>query len=262
MDITLKRAKRDDSDDDSDSDEDESMEVRRPTRNADMFQGEDDTAGQLFVFVGKSERGKTHFMRWLILDQIQRPSNPLRFGIAFVRTKFKKSYKFMPDDKIFEGYDEDILRQYIDNLDQIYEETGKIPHNWVIFDDLMGILKNGSLWFTNWIATFRHRNTSVFIAVQYLTGKHAITPVMREQTSFAFMFNSKTNNTVKNLYENYGQLFEKEKDFKRYLSDHTVPSKMGPFVCVVYNEKEDEIEKNYTPMRAPKEYNKSLKLNF
>ena len=231
-------------------------------RNADLFESKDPTAGQLFVFIGKSERGKTHFIKWLLHDQILREDNPLTSGIVFVRTKFKHSYKFVPDDKIFVGYDEEILKRYVKNLEKLFEGQGYLEPSFLIFDDLSGILHNRGAWFNNFIATFRHFNIHIFIAVQYLTGMHAVSPIMREQTNYAIMFNSKTTNTIKNLYENFGQLFENLKSFKDYFFQHTEPSKVGPFVCMVYFEKVDEVEKNYIPMRAPAKIPRGLQLNF
>lgn len=262
------RCRLNDSDADSDSDVGSDAELKKMLakkviiRNADLFESKDPTAGQMFVFVGKSERGKTHFMKWLLMDQIQRETNPLAFGVVFVRTKFKHSYDFVPDDKVFEGYDEEILQQYVRNLQAMFEEEGRLPPNFIVFDDLVGILNNRGAWFVNFISTYRHLNIHIFIAVQYLTGMHAVSPIMREQTTFAIMFNSKTTRTITNLFENFGQLFEKKKDFQQYFFANTEPSKVGPYVCLVYNEREDELEKNYIPMRAPAKLPKSLKLTF
>lgn len=238
--------------DESEEDEEDKEFKQLPvSRNADMFRQKDPTAGQLFVFVGKSERGKTHFIRWLVQDQMTRPHKPLKFGLVFVKTKFKHSYSFVPDDRVIQGYDEEILRKYVENLEAIYEEEGSLPPNFIIFDDLVGILNNQTQWFINFISTYRHFNISIFIAVQYLTGRHAVSPIMREQTTFAIMFNSKTHRTIQNLWEAFGQLFETVKEFREYLFSNTEPKTVGPYVCLVYKEAEDEVEKNYIPMRAP-----------
>jgi len=65
------------------------------------------------------------------------------------------------------------------------------------------------------------------------------------------MFNSKTTRTIQNLYDNFGQLFESKRKFQEYLFANTEPSSVGPYACIVYNESEDDKDKNYTPMRAP-----------
>ena len=151
------------SDEESDEDDDASeikrmLKAKTPTRNADMFESKDPTAGQLFVFVGKSERGKTHFLKWLVKDQMRRSVNPLKFGMVMVRTTYKNSYRFVPQEHIFQGYDEEILQQYVSNLERMYEENGSVPPNFIIMDDLVGILNNQTSWFTNLIGTYRHLN--------------------------------------------------------------------------------------------------------
>lgn len=77
--------------DGKDEEEEDPGQLAQPPiiRNADIFRSKDPTAGQLFVFVGKSERGKTHFIKWLMYDHILRKENPIKFGLVFVRTKFK-----------------------------------------------------------------------------------------------------------------------------------------------------------------------------
>ncbi len=244
------------SDEDGESSDDggEGESVSNPTRNFDIFRQREKGAGELYVSIGKSRRGKTHFTRCLLADQISRPDNPLKFGIVFVKTKFKHSYQDLEKKglaKVYQGYNEEVLKTFINNLEEVYKSTGSIPANYVVFEDLVGILNNQSQWFINWISTYRHFNTSVFINVQYLLGRGAISPIMREQTSFAIIFNSKCNRTIKNLYENYGQLFEKEAQFKQYYFANTGPKNVGDYVCMVYVEDNDDVNENYIPMRAP-----------
>jgi len=250
-DIHLLDSRESESDEESDEDKDE--EETKTGRNADFFTSKDPDSGQLFVLVGKSERGKTHFLKWLMMDQMFRAKNPVKTGIAFVGTKFKGSYGFLPQDRVFEGYNPAILKQYISNLKKEFEEKGKLEPSFLICDDLLGILNNDESWFNNFMGTFRQYNITMYVAVQYLTGRHAISPTMREQTSYCIMFNSKTNKTIGHLYENYGQLFPSKQDFQDYYWDNTEPSKVGPYVCIVYKESEDRLEENYIPMRAPKE---------
>lgn len=235
--------------------------------NASMFESKTGD-GQLLISVGKSERGKTHFTKWLLdwmLDE-RRAKFPLKFGIAFVKTKYKHAYgKLIPDDRIFQGYNEEVLKQYVANLEAIMEEEGDVEPNFVIFEDLVGMLANSSSWFINWISTFRHLKTQIFINVQYLTGRNAISPIMREQTNVCMMFNSRTAQTIQHLYDNFGQLFEDsesgegsrsrkisgKQNFKNYFFANTARKHVGPYVCITYFEPEDDVEKNYIPMRAP-----------
>ena len=227
------------------------IEKEREKRNSDMFMQKDPTAGQLFVFVGKSERGKTHFIRFLLQDQMTRRYLPLQWGLVFVRTKFKHSYDFVPNERVFQGYNEDVLKKYVANLEGMYRERGHLPPSFLVFDDLVGILTNQTNWFTNFISTYRHYNITIIVAVQYLTGRNAISPIMREQTTYALMFRSGTAKTIQNLYESYGQMFPTKNDFQDYLMRNTEPTVVGPYVCIVYIDNEDDITKNYIPVRAP-----------
>ena len=207
-----------------------------------------DNDGQaiIVVFVGKSYRGKSYFLKYLISDRLNR--NKFKFGLVFTTTKFNGDYKFLPDNRVIEGYNEEILKKYFNNLKRIKDKDGEVPPNFIIFDDLVGVLANQTSFFNSFITTCRHLNISVFIAVQYLTGKNAISPTMRQQTTHAIMFHSKMKSTVENLYENYGQMFDSLKEFRQHYDEIT----KDQYVAMIYLEKEDDINKNYFGIRAPK----------
>lgn len=210
--------------------------------------------GMLLVAVGKSERGKSYFIRWLL--RLHFTSNdPFHFGLAVVKSKYTDSYPMLPRKYIMDGYQKnrESLMTYFHNLDQIRQELGYVPKNFLILDDQIGMLNNKDPWFENLMATFRHYNTYIFIGVQYLQGKSAISPLMREQTNVAIMFNSRTRRTLENLYETYGGLFDKYEDFKDYMHENTAKEINGKYQCIVYFENIDSVEDNYIPMRAPVE---------
>jgi hypothetical protein len=219
---------------------------------------EDENAdGQLFIFVGKSVRGKTHFGKFLLtsmMDEQKFGHASLKFGVAFVKTKYKHSYKFLPDECVFEGYSEAVLKQLVANVVEMLERDGELPAWYIVFDDLQGILGNATKWFTNFIATFRHLRPRIFVMNQYLTGRYAVSPIMREQANAVVMFNSKTENTVINLHKNFGQLFPNRRAFQDYFFAHTQIKDVGKFVAMVYFEHKDEVNENYIPMRAPKNF--------
>lgn len=218
----------------------------KAVRTANCFDSDDGKA-QMFVLVGKSFKGKSHFIKWLVFNKFMHGQPPWEFGLVFAKTKFNNGYDFLPKDKILQGYNERVLKQYVENIEKIIKQKGFVAPSFIIFDDLVGILNNQSQWFINFISTHRHYNISIVIAVQYLSGRNAISPIMREQTSVAVMFNSKTRRTLENLYESYGQLFGHIRDFKEYYMRVT----HDPFVAMVYFENREEVEGNYVPMRAP-----------
>eukprot|EP00808_Paulinella_micropora_P013508 g3095.t1 len=105
-----------------------------------------------------------------------------------VRTKFKHSYRFHwaseQHVRVYEGFNKDVLVQYVDNLKRRYQQQGYLEPSFLVFDDLVGILNTQDGWMSNFIGTYRHYNISIFVAVQYLTGRQSVSPIMREQTSF------------------------------------------------------------------------------
>jgi hypothetical protein len=134
--------------------------------NNTIFKDPISNLAQMYVLVGKSGRGKSHMIKYLVFNGVKHFD--WNFGLCFVRTKFNHDYDYLPDKKVIEGYSQDILMQYIDNLKGIKREGKEIRPNFVIFDDLIGVLKSATPEFNNFISTFRHTNTNVMISVQYL----------------------------------------------------------------------------------------------
>ena len=165
------------------------------TRLVDKLFKTDDDSAALYVLVGKSRKGKSHLARYILMNRLL--SKQWHFGLVFCKSKFNNDYtSFLPDNRIYEGYNEQVLMKYVNNLKKIVKEKGKVPASFIIFDDLIGVLNNATDWFNNFISTFRHVNINVFICVQYLTGKNAVSPIMREQTNFAILFQSRTRRTT------------------------------------------------------------------
>lgn len=205
------------------------------------------------ILVGKSFRGKSHLLRYLITDRML--SGKLKFGLVFTGTRYNSDYDFLPSDKIFEGYNEDVLKKYVDNLKAIKKQKGEVPPNFIIFDDLVGMLNNQTDFFMNFITTARHLNTNIFICVQYLTGKKAISTTMRAQTTHAIMFKPRMKNTIENLYNSFGGMFESVQDFKKHFLETTKEQ----YCAMLYRESEDDMNKNYICIKAPADY---PKINF
>ena len=228
------------------------IETNELNRNVDSLFDAPDGLAQLFVLCGKSGRGKSYFIRFLLSDMLT--NGKLKFGLVFTRTKFNKDYAFLPDKRVIEGYNEDILKKYVNNLRKIAEKDGSVEPNFIIFDDLVGVLNNSTQWFSNFMSTFRHTNTTIFIAVQYLPGRNAVSPLMREQTNYAIMFQSRTKRTLENLFENYGGLFDSADEFKQYFLNAT----QEKYTAMLYSERIDYIEDNYVTIMAPEDYPKMI----
>ena len=128
-----------------------------------------------------------------------------------------------------------------------------------MFEDLVGILNSSSEWFNNFISRFRHYRINIFICVQYLMGRRAISPIMREQTNFCIMFRSKTLRTLQNLFENYGGLFDSYDDFKERLFRTTEED----YSACLYIESRDttDPDQNFISIQAPESY-QEMKFKF
>jgi len=208
-----------------------------------------DNKGFLLINIGKSFKGKSYMTRYLLQHMFK--SGRLKFGLVFTPTKFNNDYAFLPEKCIIEGYDEEILKIYIENLKQLKENNkGIIEPSFILFEDVSGILNNQSNFFINFIATFRHLNINIIINVQYLLGKNCINTIMREQCSHCIMFNSRTKRTLDALYENFGGLFDSFNLFKQYFFNITKQK----YTAMLYLEREDDINNNYIAIKAPSDF--------
>ena len=163
---------------------------------------------------------------------------------------------FLPDDKVMK-YDEEILKKYVNNLKRIKEKKGSVPESFIVMDDLQGVLNNQTNFMINFLSTYRHININLLICIQYLGSKNAISPQVREQTSHAILFQSRTRRTLENLYESFGGLFPTFEEFKQHFLSVTKEK----YVAMVYSEAVDELEDNYVGVKCPTDYPK-IKFKF
>ena len=171
----------------------------------------------IIVLAGKPKSGKSYAIRSIMYSCAKQ--GHFKFGICLTATKFNGDYDYLPDKHVWQGYDEARLEKYIDHLRQKTKEIkdkqgskAQLPPNFVILDDLLGRIDMYSSFFANWVSTYRHTNTTIFITAQQL--KRGISTTMRECTTFCFMFRTVFKDSVTALYESYGQLFEDFEDFK------------------------------------------------
>ena len=211
-------------------------------RNSEVFNSPDGKA-QTWLVVGKSRKGKSHFIRWLIMDRFVHAN--WQFGLSMVGTKFTGAYKWLPDRTVFEGYDENRLVAYVTGLKKKIDAGEKVPPNFVYLDDLVGALKSETDAFKQFCTTSRHTNTNVIVAVQYIA--HGVSTTFREQVDYAVLFGSKNRRTCDSLFGEFGQLFPSRRDFTDYLHEQT----KRPYHAVLYIEREEELGKNYHPVVAP-----------
>ena len=160
---------------------------------------------KVILNIGKPGSGKSYNCRYIILKNTLE-NQIYEGGIVITSTKFNKDqYPFIPEKYIYE-YDKEFLENYINNLKEKREKEDKIPRTFLIFEDMMGLLNRNDPFLINIHAIHRHLNMDIFHNIQHLnTGSSTW---LREVVSYAFMFNSRSFNSIKSLYENFGQLFE------------------------------------------------------
>ena len=202
----------------------------------------DFTTPQVVTCIGKPKRGKSYAVRWMIMKQTLEKKH-FKYGIVFTKTgKFSKDYNYLPDEYVFEDYDPEVLQAYLDGI----KEQKTIVPSFIIFDDIQGVLDSSDPVLTSLIACHRHYKVSLFFCFQYIYGRGS-TPVLRECTTIAILFNSKGDRTLRALYENFGQLFDDYKSFKDYFLNLTSED----FVAMLYLQDIDDINDNYLYFKSP-----------
>lgn len=192
---------------------------------------------QVILAVGKPRRGKSHLIKYLILKNTV-DNKIFQFGIVFTRTKWDSDYKYIPKQHVFEGYQPEVLKLYLEHL----TEMKNPPPNFVVFDDLLGALNNNDGELQNFIISHRHYNTTIFLAAQFLNKGSSTT--LRECCTDAFMFNSMQFLTIKALFENFGQGYRSVAKFKKAFFKCT----SEPFTAMWFNNDQGA----YYCYRAPK----------
>jgi len=210
---------------------------------------------QIVLLVGRPKRGKSNAIKYFILKNTVK-KKLFKFGLTFTRTRFNKDYDYLPEDSVISGFQQDILESYIEHLEQIKEGGDDIPSNFIIFDDLIGLLSKNNPFLTNIFGTHRHFNTSIFLATQHL--KTGANTTFREIVNHGVFFNSKNRNTIEALYEEFGQLFDNVNDFK----EHFFKVTSEPFTAMLYNQDEDDVDHNYLQFKASDMSGVNIKLEF
>lgn len=220
----------------------------------------------LLVIAGKSKRGKSYLIQYVVT--VLGTQKKIKFGLVFCRTKFNCGYDYFPDNKIIEGFKEDLLVKYLEKLKKYGEDhpiTEKqkeqgiktnIPPSIIIFDDIIGQINMNSNIFTNFLSSYRHYNISIIIATQFI---NKISTLFREQADIAIMFEQNTRRSIESLYESYGQEFDNYNSFKNFLKQNT----SQPYQCCIFCEDPPEEfgDSKYFNYIAPANY-KKVKFNF
>lgn len=215
----------------------------------------DFTHPQVVTTIAKPRSGKTWACRWMILKNTIDKHN-FKYGIVFTRTgRWNNDWDFIPDQYVFEDYDSEVLQSYLDGI----KKQKTIVPSFIVFDDIQGVLNSQDTVLTSLIACHRHFKISLFFNFQYIYGRGS-TPILRECTTYALLFNSKGDRTLRALYENFGQLFDSYNEFKHHFQKVTSEK----FVAMLYVQDINELEDNYLSFLAPSNMDKfkNIKLDY
>lgn len=201
----------------------------------------------IYLFSGKPASGKSHCLKSIIYDHQKGKEPYYKFILCFVRTAFNNDYNYLPAEYVDDKYSDEKLLAHIEKLRNYRRKTNKqVPPNAIILDDLMSQINLYSDELSNWLATYRHTNTSIYLTVQYMMNKTAST-ALREMVSYSFLWNTKFKNSLKGYYDAFGQLYDSYdefvEDFQRITSQK--------YTCVIYDANCDSLQDNYIAYTAP-----------
>jgi hypothetical protein len=81
----------------------------------------------VLLFVGKPSKGKSNAIKWFILKHSV-DIKMYNFGIVFTRTKFNEDYDYIDNRFVYGNYDQNILAQYLNNLQMYRMKNKNHPH--------------------------------------------------------------------------------------------------------------------------------------
>lgn len=174
----------------------------------------------VYMVCGLQGGGKSHLIKYIMHENRKK----FDFGIVFTNTGFvDANFDYVDERFVHLEYDSEILKNFKDICKRRIEasQTNKNVKplcGFVIFDDCL----EGNQWkdkeLRSLVTQVRHYNITVIISTQHPT---AIPPLFRTNTWQAFMFFMGTEDAMKALHKNYGQMVGTFADFKEYFTEAT-----------------------------------------
>jgi len=204
-------------------------------------------------------------LRYIMYKYAQHRPHPFfRFGVVIAPTaSYTGDYDWLSDHNpgaLWDTYDEDRLKAYMESLKrrriELQVKTGdrdaKLPPNFVIIDDCIGMIKN-SEWFTNFVCTARHTSTHLFFLNQYIAAARNVSTTLRNNTTHALMWKQPMEHSVINLCKAYGGYYKNVHEFKKALLNDGGRK----YSCLLYRSGYDDKEGTYMRIEAgevPKDF--------
>ena len=139
------------------------------------------------AIIGAKNSGKSYLLQYLLYEAMK--NKTYKCGIVFCPTvRMNHSYNFIPQKYIYDDPEqfEKVFYNYVNMLYEKYKD--KIPPNFIVLDDCIGLFNTQRNLFKNFISTFRHSKISVFIVSQYPNA--LLTTVIKENLDYIISFKS------------------------------------------------------------------------
>lgn len=197
----------------------------------------------VYVICGLQGGGKSHLIRYMMSEM----RDKFDCGVVFSNTGFSEgNFEYVDKRFVHLEYQPQVLK----NLKDIFRkriEAGRPLSGFVIFDDCL----EGGQWkepeLRSLITQVRHYNITIIISTQY---PKAIPPLFRTNTWQAFMFAMPTEDAMKAMWSNFGQMFGSYPEFKQFLLQAT--STRHQFIAYNAREGPPDPRGRYQVMIAPK----------
>jgi ABC-type dipeptide/oligopeptide/nickel transport system ATPase component len=210
------------------------------------------------VFVGEPRSGKSTLIKAVM--QYYAKKKYFQFGICITGSKDNGDYTFLPDKAVWDNWNEDRFKEYIGVLDArkavLNKKNKKLPPSFIIFDDLIGLLKTSD-FYKSFLSRFRHYNVTVLLATQYTADAQTCSTLLRSVCDIAFMFPSMMENQLISMHKAWGMYYKKFHLFQ----DVMIKVKERKFACLLYQKKFNSIETCYKSFLC-KPAAEDFKMNF
>jgi len=162
----------------------------------------------IYVFVAAPDSGKSHAVRYLLYRLFQK--GLFKDGIIITGSKCNGDFEGLLDDsRIWDGWDQQRFEDYHADLKDRTasvraKSNRKLSPNFIVFDDLMGILSGARVpdCFNHFISTHRHTNTWVFFLTQSI--ENGVPTRLKNMTNFAFACQQEDKDMCHAVYKAFG----------------------------------------------------------
>ena len=182
-------------------------------------------------FIGEPKSGKSTLIKACMHYYAKKKY--FRFGLCISGSSWNGDYDFLPQVALWDKWDEQRFKEYIDRLEararELKKQNKKLPPSFVIFDDLLGQLANSD-WVKSFFSRYRQYNITCLLANQYAGESKGCSTLLRSVTEIAFMFPSMMQNQLDAMKGAWGGYFKTDAEFKSAMID----VKKRKYACMVY----------------------------